>query len=1560
MNTSTSSLNTSLDSILGIPPPIGDPSAIPNPNPSMGFNPASLAGLGSMPSSGSTLPKTANFLAQLESMMSAVKKEAGALEHMKVKLKEMEEIKNQNSSLKQKLVNQEKAHEDLSRQFQEKERMNADLRQDMQQLNDIYHTDRNKLSDTLQTLNKLENEFNTMKVEKEFFQNESLKLPEYKKQIKQLKQTCHQMKTKQEEDQHQMTLQLNDYDKKYKAQEKKHTELSDHIWSLTEQINELKKENQLKQDQLQSLNNLFQQYKEKQQVVNDRQGMQYEDIFAFSYQTKHSTQSQQHKQQELTTQLQQSLKQIENLTLENQEYKQKNTQLTKYYEEKLYQTNNNMMTIQENYQEKLSELQKAQIEIKSIKTIELEQFQQKQDQLSSIIQQLQQQSSQDQLTIQSLQQKYQESQELNQMALETHEEIKEKHLKELEELQIQHKTQIQSYQTQIQDFKNNEYQLIEETDKLSKELQEKTISLHDLEREKITNQSVIQNELNESKTLIDTLKQELEKRIEELLQLKEFSQHQEEELCSYQQTFQQIQYDKNNWEKQQTILWEQEKNKLKLDMNKLITRIQSLENEKNHLLQEIQDVSNEHSQSSQRIQVQMKEEIDTLTKSNNEYQDKNHLLQKKFTHLTSDHEKVTNEYRTLQQNHEIQMKKHHEEIQSYQYKHTEKQQEIQHQLLTQLQDVNYQLKTLEKEKQTWSLQSEQYQLTNKQLDNQLQSYQAQLQHMQSQYQELQDTSYQNMNNIRLELSESRQKYKLLLENKTNLEMMTMNQNLKITQVENDLMKKSESLKTFEIQIHDLQEKNRSLQQTNESYSTQIHQLSSKLQDNDKIFTQQHNQLMIQLTSLQQNEKELNIENKKLLLKVNYLEHENEHELKQQLDVLQQENNELKQNQMKLLQSNQQMITYKDQETNKFEELLHKEKKLTQQLQSEQYQKTKEYENAMELLRLEHQDMINKMKLEFKEKEYKLLSYEKDIDYLNNVVVGHKSQRIDELEVQVSNQKKKENEFKEKYDILEKEFNDMKRQYESECNQRKRIENKLKTMMTNVESTNESLNLINSTMNTFGNSVSTPSNASNPMSNPFNSISNPMINPTDNNIMYYNSNSTTQGFPPMSNPGYLTSRSTHSSHANSNPSSIPNNNTNSIAMRRLDSRGNYIYSANGLSSNPNNARDPLSLGSNSLEDSYSSINNNSTSNFNITNVNNNNLSNALNPNSLLLSPLRPNFTNNGLNQNSVGETDVLAMTMNDINETVNQLRASSQVPLLPISNNPPSSSITGSNLSVATSSNNIAGQNPMYNSPHRNPPPITSMQHASPAVDRVSATLALKLAQQQQRNTLMQMTAADNKSITSQSSTVISSMSRPGSSAGHMLAPGPAPLSASAFQDEDLDFKPTNNSEVEESIRRAQLAINRRLEKGKSQGDVNSHQSSIQNIHQTPVSSSSNEIKTPNSGKSASKLIESIQHGHSMYPSSPIRNTNHLEAHFDEEAEEEVEAYNEDTPLSMSAPQPKPASPPSYGESPYSFNQTNADTRGENKPAGNGKKKKKAKKSSSAASEGIQLPKIQKT
>lgn len=99
---------TSVGSGAGVPPPhisASSPSLLSSIE---GFRPTNqqdsniLSGsgtslLGNSSSMPNGIPKTANFLNQLESMMNAVKKEASALETMKAKLKDMEELKGKKS-----------------------------------------------------------------------------------------------------------------------------------------------------------------------------------------------------------------------------------------------------------------------------------------------------------------------------------------------------------------------------------------------------------------------------------------------------------------------------------------------------------------------------------------------------------------------------------------------------------------------------------------------------------------------------------------------------------------------------------------------------------------------------------------------------------------------------------------------------------------------------------------------------------------------------------------------------------------------------------------------------------------------------------------------------------------------------------------------------------------------------------------------------------------------------------------------------------------------------------------------------------------------------------------------------------------------------------------------------------------------------------------------------------------------------------------------------------------------------------------------------------------------
>jgi chromosome segregation ATPase len=128
--------------------------------------------------------KNVNFLSQLEHMMSSVKKEAAALENMKLKLKDAEELKRKLDEANGKVTAAEAENQQLKRALKESDDQNNEIRNDMQRLNDIYYAERGKLTEAQQAISRVEQELSGVKLEKDFFAKEAAKVPDLKSAVK--------------------------------------------------------------------------------------------------------------------------------------------------------------------------------------------------------------------------------------------------------------------------------------------------------------------------------------------------------------------------------------------------------------------------------------------------------------------------------------------------------------------------------------------------------------------------------------------------------------------------------------------------------------------------------------------------------------------------------------------------------------------------------------------------------------------------------------------------------------------------------------------------------------------------------------------------------------------------------------------------------------------------------------------------------------------------------------------------------------------------------------------------------------------------------------------------------------------------------------------------------------------------------------------------------------------------------------------------------------------------------------------------------------------------------
>ena len=106
-----------------------------------------------------------NLFSQIEQMMAAARTEAQTLDDMKYKLRETEELKARVPELENQISAAKEMNYGLRRTMGDLERQNAQLRNDMQSLNDIYHSEHNQFVNVQQVRGNLEQEVKRLKKE---------------------------------------------------------------------------------------------------------------------------------------------------------------------------------------------------------------------------------------------------------------------------------------------------------------------------------------------------------------------------------------------------------------------------------------------------------------------------------------------------------------------------------------------------------------------------------------------------------------------------------------------------------------------------------------------------------------------------------------------------------------------------------------------------------------------------------------------------------------------------------------------------------------------------------------------------------------------------------------------------------------------------------------------------------------------------------------------------------------------------------------------------------------------------------------------------------------------------------------------------------------------------------------------------------------------------------------------------------------------------------------------------------------------------------------------------
>jgi chromosome segregation ATPase len=538
----------------------------------------SASGIGG---AGST--KNVNFLSQLEGMMNAVKKEAGALDSMKQKLKDMDELKAKATDLRTKLTASDAENQQLRRMVKESDDQNIEIRNDMQRLNDIYHAERGKLAETQQVISRLEQELSASKLEKDFFTKEAAKVPELKSAVKTVKAQMVALKKSVDDEKQQAEQRVAELAKKCSSLEKLNEESGKHLFNVTEILNATQGAVKVAEEQLVALDKKLDAATAAKLHLGDKLAMANEDLRLQVQRMPAAVLQYEERIGSLKSELQQvklvATSKTNDLFLLQSEAKK----LRDKFELGNTTFSAQLNALQDNLRDvtnKNSELVKSNAALKQKLATKMSDSETLYKDLSDLKQQLKSQAL-------AMQQKELENgQNIRSLTLQCEEvgfQLQTAQT-QLEALQQSSKAENAKHWEEVKQLKDSEALLLEECDRLTQELQEKTVQLHATESEKQVKESTLRQEASGSSQMVATLKDELERRLKDLMQLREERDQYQAEKEELSTTVEGLKADMAKNENMFKKTLESDRAKLKGELQTRSNKVRSLGKENTHVL----------------------------------------------------------------------------------------------------------------------------------------------------------------------------------------------------------------------------------------------------------------------------------------------------------------------------------------------------------------------------------------------------------------------------------------------------------------------------------------------------------------------------------------------------------------------------------------------------------------------------------------------------------------------------------------------------------------------------------------------------------------------------------------------------------------------------------------------------------------------------------------------------------------------------------------------------------------------------------------------------------------
>lgn len=761
-----------------------------------------------------------NIYQQLEHMMSAVKKEAAALDAMKMKIKDLEEIKSKRMpEVQRRLDESEASNDELRKKNHESELQIDQLRNDMQHLNDIYNEERRKHGDTQQNVLQQEQDIDHLKRELMMMSRELQKAGELRNQHQQLLVQMEQARLKIANEMENNSVMKKTVDQHVLKTEKVKAEMTSHILSLTEEIRNLKKDLTASQDDKCQLNKEYESSKLQIYHELDKSQMQNED-----YRLSINRKSVEQKNSDMTLlELQNQHKQCkEDLVRRNAQLESCQIKLTSVEEIRMKEKIEAKARINEGNEI----IAKLRVNIDNIE-VEMSDLR---HQLNMIT------ADRNKYIADSENYKKQLANgklELTQKDLEVQREIQNITLQRDDAARKAQDTMVQfdALHTQIRDMQDRHWQELqkqkeveastqEEIENLSKDLDEARSRLLEVETEKTKVEEYVNSEVSSATKMVSTLQFELEKRLEELTS----SRSEREKLVQEKESMEKkvVELEKkmrqNEENFQRTV--EADRQKLKQEVRVKMNRLNALESEKQELLGETSQLMNAVSESKAEVTKYRNEAEDArnaLNELNQEFHGLRALQQKTLEELRV----VTSREADLKQHYSITEKQFKEDIDRLdelvkQSKKTAAQQvaEISNhskQLMEELESV--------KKENIVLVESE------KRHASELNGSKTELELSIKSYEEMQGKISKEVTGYKRENQDLKSKLQLANDTKTRMEMELMTLRIEFTKIENELQH------VKGIVVKDMESKN---MQSNEHLKRVQNELEDALSTNRKF------------------------------------------------------------------------------------------------------------------------------------------------------------------------------------------------------------------------------------------------------------------------------------------------------------------------------------------------------------------------------------------------------------------------------------------------------------------------------------------------------------------------------------------------------------------------------------------------------------------------------------------------------------------------------------------------------------------------------------------------------